>query len=261
MKRRITIIAGTAVLVAAMAVVSVFTLTNTKGNDKGRNADSPQQIQAAGETLEKADDQEKMPLDENTIYTDKDNNTYYINNDNGYLELVIADATGDDMISAQKAFSDEEIISSAKEYVMKWYKDYEPDRFEWSIEEDTEYTRRVYMRQMSDGKEVGTIAAMTYSQDGKLVSGSFWFDAVLTEKQIAGAISEERALELAGKILNDRYNTSSDKFNKIMVDTNTHSGRNYWYITYVADNDELVSGYVIEIDKITGEEGNISELR
>ena len=40
MRKRITIIAGTAALAAAVAVVSVFTLTNTKGNDKGRNADT-----------------------------------------------------------------------------------------------------------------------------------------------------------------------------------------------------------------------------
>ncbi len=261
MKRRITIIAGTAVLVAAVAVVSVFTLTDTKGNDKGKNADSPQQIEAAGETLDKADDQEKMPLDKDTIYTDKDNNTYYINNDNGYLELVIADDVGDDMVSVQKVLSDEEIISSAKEYVMKWYKDYEPDRFEWSVEEDTEYTKRVYMRQMSDGKEVGTIAAMTYSNDGTLISGSFWFDAVLSDEQIAGVISEEKALELAENILKERYNTSSDAFNKVTVDTNTHGGHNYWYIMYVSDDNGMVGGYVIEIDKTTGEEGNISELR
>lgn len=261
MKKRIAVIIGMASVTAAVAAVSVFTLTNTKGNDRSRNADSPERLEAAGETLLKADDQEKMPLDKDTIYTDDDNNMYYINNDNGYLELVIAgDPYGSEIALYEEETTDDAILEAAEAYVMEWYKDYEPDRFEWSIEEDTESTKRVYMRQMMDGREVGTIAAMTYTDNGSLVSGSFWFDAVLSEEQMSDLISKEEALELAGAILEDRYNTSPDDYDTIKVVTNTHGGHNYWYITYISDNG-VVNGYTIEIDKTTGETGNISQLK
>lgn len=260
MKKRIVSIIGIAALAVSVITVSAVTLTNTKGNDIGRNADSPEQINMAGEILDKADDQEKMPLDHDTIYTDNDN-TYYINNDNGYLELVISDNQSEDKIAVQTApLSNSEIIEKAKNYVEKWYPSYAQNKFEWSIETDTETTKRIYMRQIINDKEVGTIAAMTYDNYGNLVSGSFWFDAVLSEEQVSNIISEEKALELAGNILENEYSTSPMHFDDISICTNTHSGHNYWYIMYKTNGD-VASGYIIEIEKLTGEIGNVSELR
>lgn len=261
MRKKILITLNVMLMAIFIIIISVFTIKDIKGNDKELNFDSPQQVYIENGVLTKAEVQEIMPIAGDTIYMDNKNNSYYINNNSGNLELVIFDEDVNTSVSmSNEVVADEEIIHEAERYISIWYDGYNSHNFSWEVTQDTDYTKRAYMYQIFDGEIIGIIAAIEYDNFGNMLSGSFWFDAVLNDEQIKNIIDEQKAIAIAKDVLINDFNVSLGEFDEISIISNTHSGHNYWYIKYL-NTDEYVSGYIIEIEKITGEIGNVSEIK
>lgn len=151
------------------------------------------------------------------------------------------------------------ITTKAENYVDKWYEGYNTDNFEWEVISDNT-SKRAYMYQVYDDEIIGTIAIIEYDNYGNMISGSFWFDAVLNNDQVENIMNKQNTLEIANNILNTQLSSSVSDFDEISIVSNTHDGHNYWRIKYLNTSD-YVTGYTIEIEKVSGELGNIGVIK
>ena len=201
------------------------------------------------------DEEMQKRYPDSIIYRDDNNQNYYFDADTQELYMIENRASYDkeytNLIAENiKPYEDTEtLFKDAKERIGKWY-DGDIEKFEWENKTDDLGQTRFKMLQALNDEFSVHLASAVYDMDGDISYITLNFEAMVNLNKKKDFLSKEEAIEKAKAFLEEEYGETD--WEEITANDMTNKTQLYWGIDFKKDS-EIVAGYYVKVDLLTGE--------
>lgn len=262
---KIVLSAAAVVLVAGISVLAVMKLSASDESAVRKKVLAKDTFELNSVTLYyvEPDEEMKRRYSDSIVYRDDEEQYYYFDADTQELYMIENKASYDkeytNLIAGTiKPYADTEaLFQDAKERLGKWY-DGDLGQFAWESRTDDLGQTRFQVRQVLNDEFSVFLASAVYDMDGDISYVTFNFDAMVNLNKRNQFISKEEAIEKAKLFLEEEYNETDWK--EITASDMTDGNRLYWGIQ-LQKNGQIVAGYAVGVDLLTGETWLVGTLR